>query len=271
VKSEAPSFEDAEATTTKTDGVPLDIDGSSDAGPLSEEEAVSALEVFRDSVIAKETENWERQRSILRDSMIEALIKQRVIEPREWFIKIPPYQRSGTSQIEKNRYLDAICRLVGRIATNSPVELGETEETEFKSTLRVNMATRERDPKMEFSALRALASLLNSNGGKLVIGVSDDGKAVGIGIDGFDSEDRMSLHLNNLIHERIGSHHSAHIRVRFEEYEAARIMAITCSRARLPVFLKDGSNEKFFIRSGTTTRELTGIQQLEYIKSRFGS
>jgi very-short-patch-repair endonuclease len=273
VKSEAPSFEDTGAITANdnTDGAPLDIDGFSDAGPLSEEEAVSALEVFRDSVIAKEIENWERQRSILRDSMIEALIKLRVIEPREWFIKIPHYQRSGTNQTEKNRYLDAICRLVGRIATNSPVEGGETEETEFKSTLRVNMITRQRDPRMEFSALKALAGLLNSNGGKLVIGVSDDGKAVGLGIDGFENEDRMSLYLNNLIHDRIGSHHSAHIRVRFEGYEDARIMAIACSRARLPVFLKDGGGEKFFMRSGTSTRELSGIQQFEYIKSRFGS
>jgi very-short-patch-repair endonuclease len=273
VKSEAPSFEDIEATTTEdevNDGS-LDVDRSSDVGPLSEEEAVSVLEVFRDSVIAKEIENWERQRSILRDSMIEALIKQRVIDPREWIIKVPHYQRSGTNQIEKNRYLSAICRIVSRIAANSPLELGETEETEFKSTLRVNMATRQRDSKMEFSALRAMASLLNSNGGKLVIGVSDDGKALGLEIDGFESEDRMSIHLNNLIHERIGSHHSAHIRVRFEDYDDARIMAITCSRARLPVFLKDGGAEKFFIRNGTSTRELSGVQQFEYIKSRFGS
>jgi len=162
-------------------------------------------------------------------------------------------------------------RSLGRIATSSPVELGETEETEFKSTLRVNMVTRQPDPKMEFSALRALASLLNSNGGKLVIGVSDDGKAVGLGIDGFESEDRMSIYFNKLIHERIGSHHSAHIRVRFEGYDDARTMAVTCSRSRLPVFLKDGNSERFFIRTGTSTRELSGIQQFEYIKSRFGS
>ena len=102
---------------------------------------------------------------------------------------------------------------------------------------------------MEFTALRAIASFLNSNGGKFgVIGISDDGTTLGLEIDGFESEDRMSMHLNNLIHERIGSHQSAHIRVRFEDYDDARIMAITCSRARLPVFLKDGAAERFFIR-----------------------
>lgn len=137
--------------------------------------------------------------------------------------------------------------------------------------MRVNLHTQQRDQKIEFTALRAIASLLNSNGGTLIIGVSDDGRALGLEIDGFENEDKMSLHLNNLIHDRIGSHHSAHIRVRFEDYDDNRIMAVTCSRARVPVFLKDAGSEKFFIRNGPATRELSGSQQLEYIKSRFGS
>jgi Putative DNA-binding domain len=249
----------------------LNFLGAPDVGPLTEEEATSALEVFRDSVIAQEVDHWERQRSILRDSMIELLIKLRVTDPRDWIIKIPHYQRSGTNQIEKNRYLGTICQIVERVTADSPIELGETEETEFKSTLRVNMESRQKDSKIEFTALRAMASLLNSNGGKLIIGVSDDGRALGLDIDGFDSEDKMSIHLNNLIHERIGSHHSAHIRVRFEDYDGARIMVVACSRARLPVFLKDNGREKFFIRNGTATRELSGTQQVEYIRSRFGS
>jgi predicted HTH transcriptional regulator len=133
------------------------------------------------------------------------------------------------------------------------------------------MDSRQKDSKIEFTALRAMASLLNSNGGKLIIGVSDDGQALGLDIDGFDNEDKMSIHLNNLIHERVGSNHSAHIRVRFEDYDGARIMVVACSRARLPVFLKDNGGEKFFIRNGTATRELNGSQQVEYIRSRFGS
>jgi hypothetical protein len=151
-------------------------------------------------------------------------------------IKIPHYQRFGTNQIEKTRYLESICGIVRRISSEAMVKLGETEETEFKSTLRVNMTTRQKDPKMEFTALRAIASLLNSNGGRLIIGVADNGEALGLEIDGFENEDKMSIHLNNLIHTRIGSQHSVHIRVRFEDFDGARIMAVSCSAARLPVF-----------------------------------
>jgi len=72
VKSASPSFEDFDsATNDDLGGILLDAPAlSSDIRPLTEEEALSALEVFRDTIIAKEMENWERQRSILRDSMM---------------------------------------------------------------------------------------------------------------------------------------------------------------------------------------------------------
>jgi very-short-patch-repair endonuclease len=270
VKSATPSFEEFGATTSdELEGI---VDSSLPPGgrSLTEEEAFSALEIFRDTIIAKEMENWERQRSILRDSMIEALIKQRVSDPKEWVIKVPHYQRSGTNQTEKNTYLSRICQIVRSINVDDLIESGETGQLEFKSTLRFNLVTKQRDQKMEFTALRSLASLLNSNGGNLVIGVSDNGTALGLDADGFENEDRMSLYFNDLIHNKIGLQHSVHIQIRFEDYDGKRIMVVSCSRARTPVFLKDGGSEKFFMRSGTATREMTGSQQLEYIKSRFG-
>ena len=271
VKSTSPSFEESDAAAIdELSEVLVRSSSPADAQPLTEEEALSALEVFRDTIIAKEVENWERQRSILRDSMIETLIKQRVSDPGEWIIKIPHYQRSGTNPTEKNRYLSRICQIVRRINVDRLIESGETGETEFKSTLRVNLNTSQRDAKIEFTALRAIASLLNSYGGRLIVGVSDDGNALGLETDGFESEDKMSLHFNNLIHNKIGSQHSAHIEIRFEDFDSKRIMVVSCSRARAPVFLKDAGGEKFFMRSGTATRELTGSQQLEYIRSRFG-
>lgn len=269
-KSSTPVFEDAETNDGQFDAGSGGKSQPTETTPLTEEEAVILLERFRENVISKEIDNWERQRSLLRDSMIEAIIKQRVSEPREWVLKIPHYQRSGTSPIEKKRYLEQICQIVRRIKVDSLVALGESGETEFKSTLRTNLATGQRDPKMEFTALRAMASLLNSNGGRLIIGVEDDGNVLGIGPDDFENEDRMSLYFNNLIHTKVGSQHSIHIEIRFEDYDSKRILVINCQRARIPVFVKDAGTEKFFIRNGTSTRELTGSQQLEYIKSRFG-
>jgi hypothetical protein len=54
---------------------------SARSGPLSESEAFQALREIRDAVIARETENWEPHRSILREAMIETLVIQRVRDP----------------------------------------------------------------------------------------------------------------------------------------------------------------------------------------------
>jgi hypothetical protein len=59
---------------------------------------------------------------------------------------------------------------------------------------------------MEMSCLKTIAGLLNSvAGGTLIVGIMDDGLPVGIGLDGFASEDKMNLHLANLITGHIGN------------------------------------------------------------------
>ena len=64
---------------------------------LTEPECFDALRQFRDQVIANEMADWEPHRSILRDAMIETFVRQRFVEPDEWFEKVPGYLRQGTN------------------------------------------------------------------------------------------------------------------------------------------------------------------------------
>lgn len=147
---------------------------------------------------------------------------------------------------------------------------GETKSTEFKATLRMNLHTGQPDGRMEHSSLKTIVGMLNSNaGGTLVIGVMDDGSAIGIDADGFPNEDKMNLHLASLVGARIGATYSMYIHPRFEDYDAVRVLAVECLPARSPAFLKDGSIERFYVRSGTSTVELTGHQQHQFIRERF--
>src|SRR5205823_3551492 len=85
------------------------------------------------------------------------------------------------------------------------ISRGEGMRTEFKETLRVNIHTGQNDPKMEHAVLKTLVAFLNSKGGgTLFVGVKDDGEAIGLEQDKFPSEDKMALHLDNLIKDRIG-------------------------------------------------------------------
>lgn len=156
-----------------------------------------------------------------------------------------------------------------RFSLSDIIANGESSEVEFKSTLRLNLHTGSRDPRIELAALKTIAGFLNSNGGILTIGVTDDGTPLGINTDGFENEDKMYLHLVNLIKNRIGPSIMQFVHGRFEDYDDCRVMVIECFKAKSPVFVKDENLERFYIRTGPSTTELSASQTQEYIKQKY--
>jgi len=146
---------------------------------------------------------------------------------------------------------------------------GESEAVEFKSTLRINLHTGATDKRMELSALKTLAGFLNTNGGTLVVGVSDDGAPVGIEVDKFPNEDKMSLHLVNIVKSRMGPHAMTAMHVHFEDLDDSRVLVVRCPKSAVPVFVKDENTERFYVRTGPSTTELSASQTQDYIKQRF--
>lgn len=134
-------------------------------------------------------------------------------------------------------------RLAGhpQVAANPPavselVASGESAAVEFKSTLRTNLHTGDRDAKMELAVLKTIAGFLNKQGGTLVVGVADDGSPVGVEADGFANEDKMALHLINLLKERLGGQHALYVHPRFDGYQGVRALVISCDPAKSPAF-----------------------------------
>ncbi len=146
---------------------------------------------------------------------------------------------------------------------------GESEAVEFKSTLRTNLHTGNKDPRIELSVLKTLTGFLNTNGGMLVIGVSDDGSPVGIQADDFANEDKMSLHLVNIVKTRMGIQAMTSLHAHFDDHDDCRVMVVKCRKSSTPVFLKDGDTERFYIRTGPSTTELSASLIQEYIRQRF--
>ena len=149
------------------------------------------------------------------------------------------------------------------------IAIGESAAIEFKSTLRTNLHTGQQDARMESTVLKTLAGFLNTKGGTLVVGVSDDGEAVGLHHDNFPSEDKMALHLVNIIKARLGIHAMTQLHLHFEDKDDARVLVVRSGTATKPVFFKDGNLEKFYIRTGPSSTELSASQTQEYIKQRF--
>lgn len=165
----------------------------------------------------------------------------------------------------------------GTTSLSPPVKLdlekivanGESAMVEFKSTLRTNLHTSEKDPRMEAVILKTIGGFLNTNGGTLIIGMADDGTPVGIERDGFANEDKMSLHLVNLVNSRLGPQAMTNIHSHFEDHDGKRVLVVYCTKSPAAVFVKDGAVEKFFVRTGPSTTELSASQTQDYISRRF--
>jgi len=99
--------------------------------------------------------------------------------------------------------------------------------------------------------------------------VSDDGNPVGIEVDDFENEDKMSLHLVNIVKTRMGVHAMTSLHAHFDDHDDCRVMIVECNKSPVPIFLKDSDMERFCIRTGPSTTELSASQTQEYIKHRF--
>lgn len=159
------------------------------------------------------------------------------------------------------------------IDVSVPIEdlvlMGETTEVELKSTLRMNLHTGQKDPRMELACIKTIAGFINTKGGTLIVGVTNDGIPLGLGSDQFESEDKMHLHLTNLINEKIGPQHMNYIHPRFDDYDGKRVLLVECWASKVPIFVKEGNDVRFYIRTGTSTTELNSSQTHDFIKQRF--
>ena len=147
------------------------------------------------------------------------------------------------------------------------IAAGESERVEFKSTLRKNLHTRKNDDDIRDAVVKTIAAFLNTNGGTLFVGVADDGKILGTDDDGFDNEDKMSLHLSNLVNDRIGPLAWGAIRATFQDVRGARILVVECERASSAAYLK----QRFYMRTNNATVELSGRDLVEYVGRHFPS
>ena len=162
-------------------------------------------------------------------------------------------------------------RLFGKQSSEieSLIQRGESKILEFKSTLRRNLHTNQNDPRIEHAALKTIVAFLNTEGGTLLVGVSDDGKYVGIEEDNFANEDKFQLHFKNLLKTMIGLSQTENIQWDLMRYDKGKILRVDCIKSDRPVFLKTKEGEKFYVRTGPATDELMARDLINYTNQHF--
>ena len=122
---------------------------------------------------------------------------------------------------------------------------------------------------MEKAVLKTIVAFLNTDGGTLLIGVSDDGEICGVDLDSFESLDKMNLHMTNMIASAIGNGFIPYINFKSIEFEDGKyVIRVKCTPADKAVFLREGKNEQFYVRSGPSSVELTGMNLVNYVNNR---
>jgi len=148
------------------------------------------------------------------------------------------------------------------------IERGEGPEVEFKSTIRMNLHTKKPGKEIELAWLKGVAAFLNTDGGILLLGVTDSGEITGLEQDVFENEDKCKLHFKNLIAQHVGAVISKYIRFQIVPVGDKTVGVVVCDRSAEPVFLKTNKSEAFYIRNGPSSDELPVSMALSYIKNR---
>ena len=167
---------------------------------------------------------------------------------------------------------------VGNSQLEALVAGGENDQLELKQTLRWDVVENQVNKKLEDVAIKTVAAFANATGGMLLIGVRDDGTPMGLDPDlqclGGNC-DRMELHLTNLFSKYFGqSFRASRLRISFPVLAGMQICKIEVKPASEPMFVTIADRggavaERFFVRSGNSSHELTASQTQRFIKDRF--
>jgi predicted HTH transcriptional regulator len=150
------------------------------------------------------------------------------------------------------------------------VEAGESSTVEFKSSLRWDLRQNKKNDDITHASLKTMAAFMNTKGGTLLIGVGDDGTAVGIEVDRFPNDDRFLLHLYAVIKSSMGTDVTPMVEANLDIYAGKTVCVVRCKSSARPIYLKaKGKDEEFFVRTGPSSDRLAPSELTRYIADRF--
>jgi hypothetical protein len=155
------------------------------------------------------------------------------------------------------------------------IQAGENNKVEFKSTLRYCKKEKNHQEYIEYAAVKTLASLANTNGGILLVGVEDSGNIFGLDkdIETFkeQSNDQFLKHFDNIISKYFTSSVDALIHGQIENVNDKSIFFVQVKMSSRPIFTKLKNEVEFYIRRSASSPKLDVEESVIYIRDKWGS
>jgi type I restriction system adenine methylase HsdM len=202
-------------------------------------------------------------------------IHQKLIELRKTIDEIDQQlSLNPTSSNEFELQVDSMLHIAGKQSQadhiRGIIRKGESKTVEFKETFELCLNKQTKEKYVEDSALKTIVAFLNSDGGELLIGVSDNFQIVGIEreLKKFhnDNVDKFLLHLKNRLKSRIGESYYTFFNYDIVTIDGTKILHVTCNKSEKPCYL---DKSDFYVRTNPATDKLDGPKLVEYVQNHF--
>ena len=156
------------------------------------------------------------------------------------------------------------------------IEEGEGQHLEFKSTFKTDTKDKGIPTRViEYQCIRAINSFLNSEGGgKLLIGVGDEGDIYGLEEDyqnysKDDKQEPFKREILDKISKYMDDKFNDFVDISFFTIDGKDVCMVKVEHSDSPAFSTFEGDEEFFVRRGNRTIPLSPSEQVEYINNHF--
>ena len=163
--------------------------------------------------------------------------------------------------------------LAAPVALAELIAGGENQTVEFKSSLVWDYHQQRANKALYKPVFKNVVAFLNSGGGRLLIGVADDGQILGLepdmstlpkaNVDGFENV------FNQAFNSMIGVEFRQFVTLTFPQIEELIICLIDVRPGDEPAYLRLKGDEQFYIRAGNATQPLPISKAARYIQSHY--
>lgn len=148
------------------------------------------------------------------------------------------------------------------------IQEGESNQVEFKPALLYNFSTGRGGIGVKGIIAKAICAFLNSNGGFLIIGITDKGEPQGLSFDFSLSEDKnekdfFMLEFDQMLEHFLSFSIKSNVSGQFYQLNEKDIFVVTVTPSiHRPIFMKGQNGKEFYLRGEASSRQLTDIEEL---------
>jgi len=192
-----------------------------------------------------------------------------------------PYQLSRQDFDSARQVFDIKPVLQNNISANITNDVSflitqqESETLEFKSSIRYDYKRQVvNKDELGLVIVKTISGFMNRSGGTLLIGVNDEGLILGIEKD-FESlskknVDGFQLAFKDIVKNYVGLEHLIYLHLEFEDIDGHTVCIVQVDKSSTPVYLKNGTDNEFYVRMLNSTLKLSLPETVNYIRSRWG-